>query len=154
LKVSNDGRTIERMDPLVEARLLELLKNLKVLKLATAGGPVSPWITSTYFVEDGAARLHLILERTGKGMRNIRENPRVAVAVDSASPFAAFAQAEGTAHILEGPQATARLAALRAKVPEIEPLLMGPHHVIELAISRWLVTSFPDGFFPARELRP
>ncbi|GAC1344575.1 MAG: hypothetical protein NVSMB23_19650 [Myxococcales bacterium] len=138
----------------VDAALRDLLARSKVLKLATAGGPVSPWITSTYFVEDGPARIHLILERTGKGMANVRANPRVALAVDDATPFTIFAQAEGSVRVLEGDAAALRLAALRAKVPEIEPLLMGPHFVVEIAVSRWLVTSFPDGWFPAKELRP
>lgn len=138
----------------VDAALRDLLARSKVLKLATAGGPVSPWITSTYFVEDGPARVHLILERTGKGMANVRANPRVAIAVDDANPFAIFAQAEGSARVLDGDEAERRLSALRKKVPEIEPLLKAPSFVVEIAVARWLVTSFPDGWFPAKELRP
>lgn len=138
----------------VPEALKSLLAELKVVKLATAGGPVSPWITSTYFVEEGVEKLHLILERTGKGMKNVAADPRVAIALDTGNPFVTFAQAEATAAIIEGERAAQRLAALRKKVPEIEPLLMGPHHVIEITIQRWLVTSFPDGWFPAKELRP
>jgi len=140
--------------PTVPDVLAALLRGAKVLKLATSGGPVSPWITSTYFVEDGLRGLHLILERGGKGMANIARSAKVALAIDGNDPFAPFAQAEGEARILEGDPAAQALAQLKIKVPEIAPLLMGPHWVVRLEIARWLVTSFPNGWFPARELKP
>ena len=140
--------------PTPHEALVSFLAGHKVLKLATAGGPVSPWLTGAYFVEDGAFALHLILEKTGKGMKNILADPRVAVAIDDATPFTLFAQAEGRASLVEGAEAARRLAALRSKVPEIEPLLMGPVNVLRIDVPRWLVTSFEHGWFPAREVRP
>jgi len=140
--------------PSVEVVLAGLLAQSKVLKLATAGGPVSPWITAAYFVEDGVAAVHLILERGGKGMKNISVNPRVAIAVDGNDPFQTFTQAEGTARVLEGETAAQALEKLKTKVPEIAPLLVGPHWVIRIEISRWLLTSFAHGWFPAKEIKP
>jgi nitroimidazol reductase NimA-like FMN-containing flavoprotein (pyridoxamine 5'-phosphate oxidase superfamily) len=139
--------------PSAEVVLSGLLAQSKVLKLATAGGPVSPWITAAYFVEDGVAAVHLILERTGKGMKNISANPKVAIAVDGNDPFQTFTQAEGVARVLEGEVAVRALEKLKTKVPEIAPLLMGPHSVIRIEISRWLLTSFAHGWFPAKEVR-
>jgi nitroimidazol reductase NimA-like FMN-containing flavoprotein (pyridoxamine 5'-phosphate oxidase superfamily) len=137
-----------------EAVLAQLLSRQKTLKLATSGGPVSPWITGTYFTEDGPFRLYLTLEKRGKGMANVAANPRVAVAIDGGSPFESFAQGEAEAHVVTGPAAEARLAQLKGKVPEIAPLLAGELNLMELRVSRWLLTSFPDGMFPARALRP
>ncbi len=138
----------------VRAALAELLAGQKTLKLATAGGPVSPWITGTYFAESNPFTLHFTLEKAGKGMANVTANPRVAVAVDTNNPFAIFAQGEGTARILTGAASEAQLAALRKKIPEIEPLLAGQLHVMAVDIKRWLVTSFPQGWFPAKALVP
>lgn len=137
-----------------ERVLAELLARQKVLKLATSGGPTSPWITGTYFAEDGLARVFFTLEQRGKGMANIEKNPRVAIAIDGGSPFEAFAQAEGEARIVTGPEADRRITQLRLKIPEIAPLLQGSLHLMEVRITRWLLTSFPDQMFPARELRP
>jgi hypothetical protein len=138
----------------VRAALAELLASQKTLKLATSGGLVSPWITGTYFSETNPFTLHFTLEKAGKGMANVAANPRVAVAVDTNNPFAIFAQGEGKARILTGAPADAQLAALRKKIPEIEPLLAGQLHVMAVDIQRWLVTSFPQGWFPAKVLVP
>jgi hypothetical protein len=138
----------------IRAALAELLAGQKTLKLATSGGAVSPWITGTYFSETNPFTLHLTLEKAGKGMANIAANPKVAVAVDTNNPFATFAQGEGKARILTGAAADAQLAALRKKIPEIEPLLAGQLHVMAIDIQRWLVTSFPQGWFPAKVLVP
>lgn len=137
-----------------EAVLSQLLARRKTLKLATAGGPVSPWITGTYFAEEGLFRLCLTLEKGGKGMANVAANRRVAVSVDGDSPFEPFVQGEAEAHVVSGPEADRRLARLKRKVPEILPLLAGELNLVELRVSRWLLTSFPDGMFPARELKP
>jgi hypothetical protein len=159
LNLAPRARIIRAMEksaggPTVDGVLAALLAGRKVLKLATAGGKISPWITSAYFVEEGVRALHLILEQGGKGMENIAANPKVAVAIDGDDPFAPFAQAEAFARVLEGDAAAAALARLKGKVPEIAPLLMGPHRVLQLDVSRWRVTSFANGWFPARELVP
>lgn len=140
--------------PKVRAALTRLLAGQKTMKLATAGGPISPWVTATYFVEGDPFTLFFTLEKRGKGMANVAANPRVAVAVDSNDPFTVFAQAEGTARILEGPEAQTRLGSLIIKVPEIQPLLRGELNVVAVDVNRWHVTSFPDGWFPAKTLQP
>ncbi|MHB1843890.1 MAG: pyridoxamine 5'-phosphate oxidase family protein [Deltaproteobacteria bacterium] len=140
--------------PTALAALAKLLAEQKTMKLATAGGPVSPWVTGTYFVERDPFTLYLTLETRGKGMANIAASPHVAVAVDSNSPFTTFAQGEGRATVIEQSGESRHLAALRAKVPEIDPLLRGEIQLIEIAIGRWFVTSFPEGWFPAKVLTP
>jgi hypothetical protein len=136
----------------IRSALTKLLGEQKTLKLATAGGPNSPWVTGTYFAESDPFTLHLTLEKRGKGMANVSANSKVAFSVDSNDPFAIFAQGEGRARVLTGPEAEACIGDLRKKVPEIEPLLRGELNVMAVDVQRWLVTSFPEGWFPAREL--
>ena len=136
----------------VRASLERLLASQKTMKVATAGGAISPWITSVYFAEHTPFELNFTLEKRGRGMANVLALPKVAIAVDANDAFAVFAQAEGVARIVTGQAAELRLAALRRKIPEIDPLLQGDLHVMAVDITRWLVTSFPSGWFPARVL--
>src|SRR6516164_3497546 len=101
----------------VEQALGELLVRIKSLKLATNGGPVSPWITGTYFISEGLFTLYLTLEKTGKGMANVRANPRVALAIDESDPFKLFLQAEGKASIVDPASAQPFYSGLRKKIP-------------------------------------
>jgi hypothetical protein len=137
----------------VDQALAELLSRNKTLKLATAGGPISPWITGTYFIADGLFTLHLTLEKAGKGMANVHANPRVALTIDDSDPFRLFVQAEGKASIVDPATAQPFYAGLRKKIPEIEPLLAGDLHMMRIDVTTWRVTSFPDGWFPARVLK-
>lgn len=50
----------------LEPVVSNLLRNHKTLKLATAGGAVSPWISGAFFAEDGAFTLRCVLEAHGK----------------------------------------------------------------------------------------
>jgi len=136
----------------VEQALADLLSRNKSLKLATAGGPVSPWITGTYFIAEGLFTLFLTLEKTGKGMANVRANPRVALAIDDSDPFKLFVQAEGKASVVDPAVAQPLYAGLRKKIPEIEPLLAGDLNMMRIDVTTWRATSFPDGWFPARVL--
>jgi len=138
----------------VEQALGELLSHQKTLKLATAGGPISPWLTGTYFIHDGLFTLNFTLEKTGKGMANIHANPKVALTIDDADPFRLFVQAEGRASIVDPAKAAPLYAGLRKKIPEIEPLLAGDLHMMRVDVTTWRATSFPDGWFPARVLKP
>jgi hypothetical protein len=134
--------------------LAEFLTKMKTLKLATTGGPISPWITGTYFISEGLFTLFLTLEKAGKGMANVTANPRVALAIDDNDPFKLFAQAEGRASIVAPDAAAPYYAGLRKKIPEIEPLLAGSLHMMRIDVTTWRLTSFPDGWFPAKVLTP
>ena len=87
-------------------------------------------------------------------MANVLANRNVAIAIDSDDPFSVFAQGEGTARIVEGSEAQAKLGSLIIKVPEIQPLLEGELDVVAVDVRRWYVTSVPDGWFPAKTLEP
>jgi Pyridoxamine 5'-phosphate oxidase len=138
----------------VEQALAEILTRQKTLKLATAGGPVSPWITGTYFISEGLFTLFLTLEKAGKGMANVHANPKVALTIDDNNPFLLFLQAEARASIVDPAIAAPLYAGLRKKIPEIEPLLAGDLHMMRIDVTTWRATSFPDGWFPARVLKP
>ena len=139
-------------DPQVLAKLQDLLSSQKVLKLATAGGQVSPWITSVYFTAETPFGLLFTLEKRGRGTANLAANPKVAVAIDASNPFTVFAQGEGVARLLPDGERARVTGALLAKIPEAKPLYEGELLLVTVDISSWHVTSFPDGWFPAKVL--
>lgn len=139
-------------EPSVDQLALDFLAKHKTLRIATAGGPVSPWIAGAFFREDGLFRLQLVLERHGKTMTNIRADNRVAVIVAD-DPFGFFLQGEGKVHIVEGDEEQEVRMALREKVPEVAPLLAAPIYAVHVEISRWFATDLSRGVFPAKEIR-
>ena len=126
----------------LEQRLAGLLRASPTLKIATAGGPVSPWLAAAFFAEDGLYELRLMIEGSGATLANLLVNPRVAVMVENGDPLALFGQADGT-------------AALVAKTPGSGPLVSLPHLLpVCVRIERWRLTDVKAGWLPARELRP
>ena len=138
--------------PTLEQLAADFLARNKTLRLATAGGPVSPWIAGAFFSESGLFRLRLVLETHGKTMKNIRADDRVAVIVAD-DPYGLFLQGEGTARVVEGEADADVRAALRGKAPEVEPLLGAPIVAVHVEISRWFVTDVTRGWLPAKEIR-
>ncbi|MCK6544567.1 pyridoxamine 5'-phosphate oxidase family protein [Myxococcota bacterium] len=134
--------------------ITDLLRKHKTLRLATAGGVVSPWIAGAYFAERGVFTLQVILEAHGKTMKNVLADDRVAVMVADNAPYSLFAQGEGRARIVEGEAAEKAKADLLAKNPEMAPFFSFPLVHVNLEISRWLLTDVPNGWIPAKELRP
>lgn len=139
-------------DPSLDQIALDFLAKNKTLRIATAGGPVSPWIAGAFFREDGLFRLQLVLETNGKTMTNIRADDRVAVIVAD-DPFGFFLQGEGRVRIVEGDAEAAVRSALREKAPEVAPLLGAPIRAVHVEISRWFATDVTRGWLPAREIR-
>lgn len=96
----------------VTQAITQLLARHKSLEIATTGGPVSPWVAGAFFAEAGLFRLKLVLETRGKTLANVTANNRIAVIVSADNPFTAWAQAQGTAHVVDGDDDAAVRAAL------------------------------------------
>ena len=138
--------------PSLEQLALDFLAENATLRIATAGGPVSPWIAGAFFSESGLFRLRLVLETHGKTMKNIRADDRVAVIVAD-DPYGLFLQGEGTARVVEGQQDADVRAALLQKDPRVGPLLDAPIQAVHVEITRWFVTDVSRGWLPAKEIR-
>ena len=120
--------------------------------LSTAAGD-EPWGAGTFVAESGPFELGIILEKQGRTLRNIRQNPRVAIVVSSGNPFEPFLQGAADAEVVEDQEDTeAVIAALRAKAPQIEPLLGAPVVALRLHVSCWRATDIVNGWLPGKEL--
>ena len=135
-----------------EQLALEFLAKTPTLRIATAGGPVSPWIAGAFFSESGLFRLRLVLETHGKTMSNIRADNRVAVIVAD-DPYGLFLQGEGTARVVDGEQEADVREALLQKDPRVGPLLGAPIQAVHVEITRWFATDLSKGWLPAKEIR-
>lgn len=137
---------------MVERALRELLAKHATVKLATSGGPISPWLATAFFVERGPFELDVLIEAHGKTLTNLRADPRLALMLEDGDPIAPFAQA--SAHALVG--GAERAAVERdvvAKTPSSAKLMGIPTLVpVRLVVDRWLVTHVAAGWLPAREL--
>ncbi len=138
---------------MLEERLRVLLADTATLKLATAGGAVSPWLAAAFFAEADLFTLRLMIERQGKTLANVHADPRVAVMIETGNPMALFVQGEGRAWQVDGDGREFR-DALVDKTPASEPLVRLPNLVpVRIEIARWLLTDVPAGWLPAKELR-
>lgn len=114
-----------------------------------------PWGAGAFFAEAGMFDLTIVLELQGRTLRNIRQNPKVAMVVSSGDPFDAFLQGAANAEVFEDEQHVAEAAGvLRAKAPQIEPILGAPIAALHLHVTQWRVTDLLKGWFPGKELRP
>ena len=138
--------------PALDQLALDFLAKNKTLRIATAGGPVSPWIAGAFFSEDGLFRLRLVLETHGKTMTNIRADDRVAVIVAD-DPYGFFLQGEGRVRVVDGQEEADVRTALRQKAPEVAPLLDAPIRAVHVEIGRWFATDVTRGWLPAKEIR-
>ena len=120
--------------------------------LSTSAGE-EPWGAGTFVAERGPFELGIILEQQGRTLRNIRQNPRVAMVVSSGNPFEPFLQGAADAEVLEDEEGTAAvIAALRTKAPQIEPLLGAPVVALRLHVRCWRATDVVNGWLPGKEL--
>lgn len=137
--------------PEVEELVRATLARHRSLFLATCGA-AGPWASGVYFAEDGLFELAIVLERRGRTLAAIRDNPAVAVVVSSGSPAQPFLQAQATARVVEGDEGERVRAALVAKVPEAAPFLGTPIEALRLAVPEWRVTDLPRGWLPGKQL--
>ncbi len=139
---------------ILSKRLVQLLASNRTLKIATSGGPVSPWVATAYFAESGPFELHVMIESGGKTLANVKAHPRVAVMLENGDAFGLFGQAQGRAALVEAGAAERFQAEVVAKTPESAPLMRLPNLVpVRIEIDRWLLTDVGSGWLPAKELR-
>ena len=136
----------------IAARLEEVLRSVGTLTTSSCRGDV-PWAAGGYFAEDGLFTLGMILETHGTTMTNIRANPCVAVSITTGNPYEPFAQGIADVEVLSDEAAIAAVhGALKAKSPEIEPLLGIPVETVRLHVRTWKVSDIPNGWLPAKVL--
>jgi hypothetical protein len=137
---------------MVERALIELLAKHATVKLATSGGPVSPWIATAFFIERGPFELDVLIEARGKTLTNLLAEPRLALMLEDGNPVAPFAQASAHA-IVNGSDRAAAERDVVAKTPSSAQLMAIPTLVpVRIVVDRWLVTHVAAGWLPAREL--
>jgi hypothetical protein len=135
----------------VESAAREILACHQSMFLATAGS-AGPWASGVYFAETGLFTLSLVLERRGRTLAAIRENPVVSVVVSTGSPGEAFLQAQATAEVVGGTGGEEVRRVLVEKVPAAAPFLDTPIEAVRLTVTGWRVTDIANGWLPGREL--
>lgn len=145
--------TIEQNTTEWEAAVADVLAAHASMTLATAGDD-GPWAGGVYFAELDPFTLVVVLERTGRTLAAIRQNPMVAVVLRESSPMRPFLQGKATAHVVDGDEETEVRWRLLAKVPECEPFLQAPVVAVRLAVTDWRITDFTKNWFPGKEVRP
>lgn len=131
----------------VMARAALVLASNDAIQLATAGGPVSPWVLGAYFVADGAD-LYLFLETSGKSARNVVASPEVAFLVSRNDAQQDFVQGRGKAILLPPDEEPAVRARLVAKMPWFQTYT--PVLPVRIEIAELYVSSLSAGWFPAK----
>lgn len=104
--------------PDLPPRIHDLLSERTTLVLATERDG-RPWVASVFCAPDldgPGVRLLCALLASSRKLANLRANPRVAVYLGPQEPTQ-WAQATGTAAVVEGPGASAALARLTAHAP-------------------------------------
>lgn len=135
----------------IEEKVRAVLAETPHLYLSTSRSD-NPWVAGGFFAESDPFTLVMVLESHGTTLSNIRENSRVAVVVSGGNAFAPFLQGRAQAVIRDGDELEDVKNALRAKVPEIEPLFQAPIEPVLLRVERWRVTDIATGWFPGKEI--
>ena len=117
--------------------------------LATAGGPISPWVLGVYFAHEGND-LYLVLEQSGRTLANLRVDPRVAVLLSDNDATKDFVQAQGVAEILPGADEDRVRQRILAKLPWFATYT--PIVPVRVRLSEASVTSLSRGWFPGKKL--
>lgn len=124
--------------PLEDPRVREFLRLARVAHLATADSSGSPHNIPLCFWFDDESRFYFIVDEkpkrvTGKGikrMRNIAENPRVALLIDEYEEdwsSLAYVLVHGDASIVEDPdEYLLALRNLRDKYPQYRAMALNP----------------------------
>lgn len=139
----------------------------RVAHLATAGRDNAPHLVPVCYVIDGDSLYITVDEKPKrrdaplKRLRNIRENPLVAVTVDRWDEDwtrLAWVMLRGTAEILTGgPEHDAAQARLRGRYPQYRSMDLGPLPVIALRIEKatsWGNLGAPPRGTPGAYQRP
>ena len=132
------------------ARAHQVFASNDAIQLATAGGPISPWVLGAYFVHDGAD-LYLFVETNGKTAANLAANPTVAFVVSKNDASQDFVQGRGRAVRLPDADEPAVRARLLAKMPWFQTYT--PVMPMRIEVDELYVSSLGAGWFPARVWR-
>ncbi len=137
---------------MLEEALIQLLNASATVKLSTATHRGAPWVAAAFFAADGPYALHVLLEARGRTLSNLRANPRVAVMIENGNAFSLFAQAEGSAKLVE-PQHDAIRQAIAEKTPASASMVALPNLVaVRIEVACWRLTDVVAGWIPAKEL--
>jgi hypothetical protein len=129
-----------------------LLAEHQTMFLSTSGED-GPWGAGTFFVEGDPFTLELVLELHGRTLRNIRQNPKVAVVVSTGQPFEPFLQGAADAEVLDREEELAAIKGrLLVKAPSIEPFFGAPIAAVRLHLRMWRATDVVKGWLPGKEL--
>jgi hypothetical protein len=143
--------TVEPTATAVADLVRSTLATHKSLFLATSGSD-GPWVGGVYFAEDDPFTLNVVLERRGRTLAAIRENPVVSLVVSTGSPMQPFLQARALAEVVESEEDTRVRETLVAKVPEAAPFLDAPIVAVRLSVRGWRATDIANGWLPGRDL--
>ncbi len=149
---TSDVRPVPVNDPEVIEAAVQILNENNAIQIATLGGPWTPWILGAYFTAtaDRGLEIHLMVEKHGKTMQNLRADNRVAFTVNSGDATQDFLQGAGTAEVRDDAEADALVAALQVKMPWYR--LYTPCAPVRIRVSNAFVTSFKRGWLPAKTL--
>lgn len=118
--------------------------------LATAGGPISPWVLGVYFAHEGSD-LYLVLEQSGRTLANLRVDPRVAVLISDNDATKDFVQAQGIAEVLPGSDEDRVRQRILAKLPWFATYT--PIVPVRVRLLEASVTSLSRGWFPGHKVK-
>lgn len=135
----------------VEAVVVARLASSEAFTLATCG-PDGPWAAGAFFVESDPFTLSLVLEASGRTLRNLQHDPRVGVVVAAGTPFEPFLQAQAVATVVTGDDDAAVRAALVAKVPAAGAFMAAPIVAVRLRVEQWRATDVVNGWLPGKVL--
>lgn len=135
----------------VERVVTDRLASSSSFSLATCGQD-GPWVAGAFFVESDPFTLELVLEESGRTLRNLLREPRVAVVVAAGTPFEPFLQAQAEAEVVTGDADAAVRAALLAKVPAAAPFMDAPIVAVRLHVTSWRATDVMNGWLPGKTL--
>ena len=87
----------------ITKKILDYLKEAKVLQLATVGVEGKPWISNVHFVNDKEGNIYWLSTEVRRHSAEIAANHHVAVSVVVKSDLPVIGiQAEGTAELIDG----------------------------------------------------
>lgn len=135
----------------IERVVVDRLAASQSFSIATCG-PEGPWVAGAFFVESDPFTLELVLEESGRTLRNIMREPRVAVVVAAGTPFEPFLQAQAEAEVVTGEADAAVRAALLAKIPAAAPFMEAPIVAVRLHVGSWRATDVMNGWLPGKNL--
>jgi hypothetical protein len=137
---------------MIHEALQNLLRTSSTIKLATATHRGAPWLAAAFFVEDGSFAFHVLLETRGRTLANLQSNPRVAVMIENGDAFSLFAQAEGSAQMVEARHDEIGSAIARKTPASATMVALPTLTAVRIEVDCWRLTDVKAGWLPAKEL--